>query len=162
MTSYAKRHVRIGTLSNVRHGAAQRGGTWMAATLTTQDGIEIPVVAFAEKAERLLPLSDGRVQLLGYFRPKTFVRPDGEQVTFQQFMVLHSQVGHTWASLPAAELARLVWTHPVRVLAEMYGVSDVAIGKRCKSLGIDKPGRGFWAKVQNGHRPHPRGVAQPV
>ena len=35
----------------------------------------------------------------------------------------------------------------VRV-AKLLGVSDVAIAKRCKLLGIEKPPRGYWAKVQ--------------
>lgn len=44
------------------------------------------------------------------------------------------------------ELRSLVWTYPTTRVAEMLGVSDTAVAKRCKLLGIDKPTRGYWAK----------------
>ena len=45
------------------------------------------------------------------------------------------------------ELERLVWEMPSTKVAEIYGVSDSAIGKRCRVLGINKPPRGYWAKL---------------
>lgn len=56
------------------------------------------------------------------------------------------------------ELAKLVWTMPTVEVAKLFGVSDVAIAKRCKKYGIPKPPKGFWAKVNAGKIPHPRGV----
>lgn len=47
------------------------------------------------------------------------------------------------------ELQQLVWEMPTERIAEKYGVSDVAIAKRCKKLGIEKPGRGYWAKKRS-------------
>ena len=47
----------------------------------------------------------------------------------------------------AEELRALVWKYPTTKVAKMFGVSDVAIGKRCKLLGVSKPPRGYWAKV---------------
>jgi hypothetical protein len=44
------------------------------------------------------------------------------------------------------ELEKLVWEKPTYILAEELGVTDSAIGKKCKSLGIIKPSRGYWAK----------------
>jgi hypothetical protein len=44
------------------------------------------------------------------------------------------------------ELLRLVWEKPRTKLSELLGVSNVAIGKRCRSRGIDQPSRGHWAK----------------
>jgi len=44
------------------------------------------------------------------------------------------------------ELSKLVYELPTSRLAQQLGVSDRAIGKRCKSLGITKPNRGYWAK----------------
>lgn len=52
-------------------------------------------------------------------------------------------------------LIALVWSKPTRVIAAEYGVSDTAVAKRCKALGISKPPRGYWAKVYS-----ERGVAQ--
>jgi hypothetical protein len=44
------------------------------------------------------------------------------------------------------ELERLVWTKPLTQLAAEFGVSDVAIGKRCEARGIARPPRGHWLK----------------
>ena len=44
------------------------------------------------------------------------------------------------------ELEKSVWKTPTSQLAKLLGVSDGAIGKRCKRLGIIKPGRGYWMK----------------
>ena len=44
------------------------------------------------------------------------------------------------------ELEMLVSKHPATILAKQLGVSDKAVEKRCKKLGIKKAARGFWAK----------------
>ena len=44
------------------------------------------------------------------------------------------------------KLERLVWEMPSTRVAKKFGVSDVAICKRCKSLGIIKPPRGYWSR----------------
>jgi len=53
-------------------------------------------------------------------------------------------------------LYSLVWTHPPRQLAMHFGMSDVAIAKRCRALLIPIPPRGYWARVHAGqHPPNP-------
>jgi hypothetical protein len=55
---------------------------------------------------------------------------------------------------PTSEaLRQLVQEKPVRVLAQEIGVTDVAVTKRCKKLGIPTPPRGYWAKVRAGLTP---------
>lgn len=49
--------------------------------------------------------------------------------------------------IPKEELSSLVWELPTTKIASMYGVSDVAVAKRCKKFGISKPPRGYWAKI---------------
>jgi len=46
----------------------------------------------------------------------------------------------------------LVWSQSMRSLAVRFGISDVALAKRCRKLRIPVPGRGFWARVAAGHR----------
>jgi hypothetical protein len=46
------------------------------------------------------------------------------------------------------DLEKLVWELPTLHVAKMFGVSDKAIDKRCKLLGIQKPGRGYWTKLK--------------
>ncbi|MBT4362527.1 MAG: hypothetical protein HOB84_05985 [Candidatus Marinimicrobia bacterium] len=50
------------------------------------------------------------------------------------------------------ELYDLVWSKPVVKIAKEFGISDVAVGKICRKMNIPKPGLGYWAKKQNGHR----------
>lgn len=45
------------------------------------------------------------------------------------------------------ELEKLVWSISCSQLSKKLGVSDKAIEKRCKKLGISKPPRGYWAKL---------------
>ena len=44
------------------------------------------------------------------------------------------------------ELKHLVWSMPTTKVAKLFGVSDVAVAKRCKKYGIEKPPRGYWVK----------------
>lgn len=45
------------------------------------------------------------------------------------------------------ELEILIWSKPTNQVAKELGVSDSAIGKRCKMLEINKPPRGYWEKL---------------
>lgn len=62
-----------------------------------------------------------------------------------------------WDRLSFEELERLVWSMPTTKIAEQFGVSDSAVGKRCRAVGIKKPAPGFWARVGAGKIPHPNG-----
>lgn len=42
------------------------------------------------------------------------------------------------------ELSDMVWKSPIVSIADQLGVSNVAVRKRCKKLGIDTPKRGYW------------------
>lgn len=44
------------------------------------------------------------------------------------------------------DLVRLVWERPMTKIATDLGVSDVAVAKRCRLLGVSVPSRGYWAK----------------
>ena len=48
------------------------------------------------------------------------------------------------------ELYEEVWRQPMVLLAKQCGVSDVAIAKVCRKLGIPVPPRGHWAKLKFG------------
>jgi hypothetical protein len=48
------------------------------------------------------------------------------------------------------ELEILVWEMSSVEIGKKLGVTDSAIGKKCKSLGIKKPPRGYWAKKKAG------------
>jgi hypothetical protein len=47
------------------------------------------------------------------------------------------------------ELHNMVWKMPTLKVGEILGISDKAIEKRCKKYGIDKPPRGYWAKLES-------------
>jgi hypothetical protein len=51
------------------------------------------------------------------------------------------------------ELYDLVWSAPASKLAPDFGISDVAIAKRCTKLNVPRPSVGYWAKVAAGQTP---------
>jgi hypothetical protein len=56
-------------------------------------------------------------------------------------------------TLTREELYELVWSKPLIELAQDFGLSDVAVAKRCRKLGVPVPGRGYWARVAAGQAP---------
>lgn len=65
------------------------------------------------------------------------------------------------ATVTRDELYVLVWTEPMQQVARRFDVSDVAVAKVCRRMGIPMPGRGYWARELAGRRvkqaplPHP-------
>lgn len=56
-------------------------------------------------------------------------------------------------TLTRDELYELVWSKPMQELAKDFGLSDVALAKRCRKLAVPVPGRGYWARVAAGQTP---------
>lgn len=42
------------------------------------------------------------------------------------------------------ELEKIIWKQPTTHIAKIYGVSDKAVEKWCKTYNISKPPRGYW------------------
>src|SRR5829696_8894425 len=58
------------------------------------------------------------------------------------------------SKLTRAELYERVWSTPTPKLAKEFGISDVALGKICKKLGVPKPYPGYWQQLAAGRRVH--------
>lgn len=56
-------------------------------------------------------------------------------------------------NLSRQELYERVWSKPTVEVAAELGISDVALGKRCKKLNVPKPPLGYWAKVAASQTP---------
>ena len=56
-------------------------------------------------------------------------------------------------TLTRQQLHDLVWSKPVRDVAKDFGLSDVALAKRCRAVHVPIPPRGYWAKVAAGQTP---------
>lgn len=54
--------------------------------------------------------------------------------------------------LTREELFLRVWARPSQEVARELGISDVALGKRCKKLQVPKPPPGYWAQIRAGRR----------
>jgi hypothetical protein len=65
----------------------------------------------------------------------------------KQCIYCHDEKRVIWPS--PEEIKILVWSTPSWILKKSLGVSDVAIGKFCRKHGIEKPGRGYWAKEKS-------------
>ena len=50
---------------------------------------------------------------------------------------------------PKEELEKLLWEKPTTYIAKELGVSDKAVEKHIKKLGLTKPPRGYWVKQKN-------------
>lgn len=61
-------------------------------------------------------------------------------------------------TLTREELYKKVWAQPLRTIAAQFGISDVALAKRCRKLDVPLPGRGYWAKIAAGKKPRPRSL----
>jgi hypothetical protein len=48
------------------------------------------------------------------------------------------------------QLYDLVWSEPMQRLSKQIGISDVAIAKHCRKVGVPVPERGYWNKLQAG------------
>lgn len=55
--------------------------------------------------------------------------------------------------LTREELYQRVWATPAARLATEFGISDVALGKICRRMGIPKPPLGYWRRVEVGLQP---------
>lgn len=54
-----------------------------------------------------------------------------------------------YLSVSKDELHDLVWKIPTTKVAELIGCSDTMVGKICLRLGVNKPPRGYWAKINS-------------
>src|SRR5581483_817385 len=51
------------------------------------------------------------------------------------------------------ELYKLVWSKSLVLAAQELGISDVRLAKICKRLDVPRPYRGYWARLESGHKP---------
>jgi hypothetical protein len=54
--------------------------------------------------------------------------------------------------LTREQLFEKVWSIPGSTLAAEFGISDVALAKTCKRLGVPRPPRGYWARLAAGQK----------
>jgi hypothetical protein len=68
------------------------------------------------------------------------------------------------SKLSREQLYERVWQTPIHRLADEFGVSGVAVAKRCRKLTIPTPPRGYWSKLEFGKAPPraPLGAAIPA
>ena len=50
------------------------------------------------------------------------------------------------------DLYEVVWSDPMRTIAKEFGISDVALAKKCRQLGIPRPPVGYWQKLAFGKK----------
>ncbi len=57
-----------------------------------------------------------------------------------------------WIDYTREQLYAAIWSTPCSKLAATLGISDVALAKTCRRLGIPRPPRGYWARVEAGEK----------
>src|ERR1035441_8213825 len=58
-----------------------------------------------------------------------------------------------YITLIREELYDMVWATPMTSLAKNFGISDVALAKRCRAVDVPVPPRGYWARKAAGQEP---------
>lgn len=91
----------------------------------------------------LIRLDDG--SYIRYLVPKP-----SKVVTTKAKLVRVEKPKHKIQWPDAGSIHRLVWSAPTQQVATTLGVTDSAIGKYCKRLGVPKPPKGWWTKLNNG------------
>lgn len=87
----------------------------------------------------------------GEIIPVKVKRENGNRICYRTPDELHTE--NRKVSRPSKEkLLSLLWRKPMTTLAKEFGVSDNAIRKWAKSYKIPFPPRGYWAKMQHGHK----------
>ncbi len=71
-----------------------------------------------------------------------------QQLNTRAMTVAERLVSPEWKMLKrdAAALRLAIWKQPIESLADAMGVSDAAVHKACKKLGVEKPPRGYWLR----------------
>ncbi len=73
-----------------------------------------------------------------------------EIMSREEHTSLHSRDRSKGIFTTKEELEGLVWSYPSTEVGRLLNISDVAVGKRCKRLGIKKPPRGYWRRLECG------------
>lgn len=116
---------------------------------------------FRGKAKRKITVKAPKVRPLKKKTVRMFVCPVCEQTFNEEAScrsIYCSQVcahaAQRKASWPSSEeLHELVWSMATSKVAKRFGVSDKAVEKWCRNMEIEKPPRGYWAKVKAGKIP---------
>ena len=58
-----------------------------------------------------------------------------------------------YMTLSRQALYDLAWSTPMSTLAKDFGISDVALAKRCRAVDVPVPPRGYWARKAAGQPP---------
>src|SRR5260370_29575906 len=58
-----------------------------------------------------------------------------------------------YITLTRQALYELVWSTPMSTLAKDFGISDVALAKRCRAVDVPVPPRGYRARKAAGQDP---------
>lgn len=59
------------------------------------------------------------------------------------------------------ELHKLVWSKPMTKVAAEFDVSGSYMARVCAIMGVPRPERGYWAKLEYGKAPPPRPLPEP-
>jgi hypothetical protein len=71
----------------------------------------------------------------------------------QESVINRCLMPSNYVTLSRQELYDMVWSEPMTTLAKNFGISDVALAKRCRAVDVPIPYRGYWARKTAGQKP---------
>ena len=149
-----------GTVILARHIAGQMTGEWLTANQVViyQDGNRLNCapdnLSVISRAEMVKSWPSHQVKHIQLVCANPDCRQEFDAIPSDADRLYHSpecasEIQRRFRVNPR-EMAQMVWQMPTSQIAKVYGVSDVAIAKFCKKHGIEKPPRGYWAKLYAG------------
>ncbi|WP_145997722.1 hypothetical protein [Marasmitruncus massiliensis] len=110
---------------------------------------------FYTKSNRRLHTSDGFHVDMDCYKICPLVLRIGDDVILKLFLVeqVYNILLFEVRIMTIEEREKLyneVWSEPMTIVSKRYGISDVALRKRCIAAGIPVPPAGFWAKLRAG------------
>jgi hypothetical protein len=151
-----------GMVNFARYLASQKLGRWLtpnevAVHADGERGNCAPgnllVFSRAELAKRSLPSHQVERVLLVCTRPacrREYTETPSHASRRRYCLPECAQIASRKFQVSPAEIQQMVWELPTTQIALAYGVTDQAIAKFCKKHEIQKPGRGYWAKLYAG------------
>lgn len=153
-----------GRVSLARHVLSQKLGRWLESGegVAFNDGsrrnLDPQNLSLSPASEQASPVRSRQVELTCPYCGCTFRVAHSHRERRVHCKEECRRMNSRRFNVDREELEQLVWQMPTTQVARIYGVSDKAIEKRCRLLGIPKPGRGYWSgNAGKQARPEPAG-----
>lgn len=140
-----------------RHVASEKLGRWLEpyehvhhldGDRSNNNSDNIVVLSASEHARKhhsfLKPISCANVDCRKVFTP---------HASHTRYCSIRCSKLSKFIPIDVEKLRDQIWKIPSKIIAKNLGISDSGLIKICRRNGIEKPPRGYWAKIRRIHPP---------